>query len=157
MKLENSEPVIALDQVSRKYGTRHALKEVTLEVPRGGVLGLVGANGAGKTTLINHILGLLKAQSGTVRVFGLNPVTNAVQVLGRLGYLSEDRDLPPWITVGELLRYSKAFYPAWDTSYAETLREQFQLNPASRIRTLSKGELAKAGLLVALAHRPELL
>jgi ABC-2 type transport system ATP-binding protein len=117
----------------------------------------VGANGAGKTTLIKHILGLLKAQAGTVRVFGLDPVSNAVTVLSRLGYLSEDRDMPPWITVGELLRYSRAFYPGWDAAYAESLRSQFQLPAASRIRTLSKGELAKAGLLVALAHRPELL
>jgi ABC-2 type transport system ATP-binding protein len=59
--------------------------------------------------------------------------------------------------VGELLRYSRAFYPAWDAAYADALRDQFQLHPGSRIRTLSKGELAKAGLLVALAHRPELL
>ncbi len=157
MKMPDSESMINLQNVSRKYGNRYALKEVTLEVPRGGVLGLVGANGAGKTTLIKHVLGLLKAQSGMVRVFGLDPVKNAVTVLGRLGYLSEDRDLPPWITVGELLRYSRAFYSRWDSAYAEKLREQFQLPPGSRVRTLSKGELAKAGLLVALAHRPELL
>jgi len=117
----------------------------------------VGANGAGKTTLIRHVLGLLKAQSGTVRVFGLDPVKNAVTVLGRLGYLSEDRDLPPWLTVAEVLRYGKAFYPRWDADYAQSLRERFALAPDAVIRTLSKGELAKAGLLMALAHRPELL
>jgi ABC-2 type transport system ATP-binding protein len=150
-------PVIEIKNLSRRYAAKQALEEVSLVVPRGGVLGLVGANGAGKTTLIKHILGLLRAQAGTVSVFGLDPVSQAVAVLGRLGYLSEDRDLPPWITVGELLRYSRAFYPNWDAGYAESLRGQFQLNPKSRIRTLSKGELAKAGLLVALAHRPELL
>src|SRR5512133_552217 len=153
----DANPVLSLSHVSRRYGSKFALNDVSLEVPRGGVLGLVGANGAGKTTLIKHVLGLLKAQAGSVRVFGLDPVSNAVAVLGRLGYLSEDRDLPPWITVGELLRYSRAFYPAWDATYAESLREQFQLPAGSRIRTLSKGELAKAGLLVALAHRPDLL
>jgi len=157
MKTDGNSAVIQLEHLSRRYGTKHALNDVSLEVPCAGVLGLVGANGAGKTTLIKHILGLLKAQSGKVRVFGLDPVTNAVPVLGRLGYLSEDRDLPPWITVGELLRYSKAFYPTWDSAYAEQLRNDFQLPSRSRIRTLSKGELAKAGLLVALAHRPELL
>ena len=152
-----SEPVIVLKQVSRRYGAKVALDAVSLEIPRGGVLGLVGANGAGKTTLIKHLLGLLRAQEGSVRVFGLDPVTHHTEVLGRLGYLSEDRDLPPWITVGELLRYSRAFYPAWDPAYAETLRQRFQLPDTARIRTLSKGELAKTGLLVALAHRPELL
>jgi ABC-2 type transport system ATP-binding protein len=151
------EPMIMLSHVTRRYGAKAALNDVSLEVPRGGVLGLVGVNGAGKTTLIKHLLGLLRAQTGTVRVFGLDPVTHAVAVLSRLGYLSEDRDLPPWITVGELLRYSRAFYPRWDAAYADTLRDQFQLARTSRVRTLSKGELAKAGLLVALAHRPELL
>jgi ABC-2 type transport system ATP-binding protein len=157
MNTNETDSIISIDRVSRRYGSRFALNDVSLEVPRGGVLGLVGANGAGKTTLIKHILGLLKAQSGTMRVFGLDPVSNAVKVLGRIGYLSEDRDLPPWITVGELIRYSRAFYPSWDAAYAENLRQQFQLSAASRIRTLSKGELAKAGLLVALAHRPDLL
>jgi hypothetical protein len=84
-------------------------------------------------------------------------VKSAVTVLGRLGYLSEDRDLPPWMSVAELLRYTRAFYPRWDTNYAEELRCRFQLAPSARVRHLSKGELAKAGLLVALAHRPELL
>ena len=154
---QNQEAVIALNHVSRRYGQKLALDDVSIEVPRGVVLGLVGANGAGKTTLIKHALGLLRAQQGTVRVFGLDPVARPVEVLGRLGYLSEDRDLPPWMTVSELMRYSRAFYAGWDPAYAERLRQQFNLAGNSRIQTLSKGELAKAGLLVALAHRPELL
>lgn len=149
--------VISLEHVSRRYGSKQALDDVSLEVPKGVVLGLVGANGAGKTTLIKHVLGLLRPDQGSVHVFGLNPVSRSVQVLSRLGYLSEDRDMPPWMNVGELLRYSRAFYPRWDAAYAEALRQRFQLSATSRIRTLSKGELAKAGLLVALAHRPELL
>lgn len=152
-----SQPVIELRNVSRRYGTKLALNDVSLSIPRGGVLGIVGANGAGKTTLIRHVLGLLRAQQGTVRVFGLDPVSHSVEVLARLGYLSEDRDLPPWMTLAELLAYTRAFYPGWDAGYAESLRQRFQLSAKSRIRTLSKGELAKAGLLVALAHRPELL
>lgn len=153
----NNQPVILLDSISRHYGSKVALDHVSLRVQSGVVLGLVGANGAGKTTLIKHMLGLLRAQQGQARVFGLDPVTHPVEVLGRLGYLSEDRDLPPWMNVAELMRYNQAFYPRWDASYAEALRQQFQLSPKSLVRTLSKGELAKAGLLVALAHRPELL
>jgi len=153
----SSDLVVQLEGVSRRYGAKAALNEVSLGIPRGAVLGLVGANGAGKTTLIKHVLGLLRAREGTVRVFGLDPVRDTVAVLGRLGYLSEDRDLPAWMSVGELLRYSRGFYPRWDVAYADNLRERFQLPLTSRIRSLSKGELAKAGLLVALAHRPELL
>jgi ABC-2 type transport system ATP-binding protein len=117
----------------------------------------VGENGAGKTTLIKHILGLLRAEAGSVRVFGIDPVSDPVSVLGRIGYLSEQPDLPGWMRVDELMRYTQAFYPKWDAGYAESLREQFGLNPAARIKTLSKGQCAKAGLLAAQAHRPDLL
>jgi len=149
--------VICIQNLSRRFRTKLALDSVSLEVARGQVFGLVGANGAGKTTLIKHVLGLLKAERGVVQVFGLNPVTDPVGVLGRVGFLSEDRDLPAWMRVEELLRYSRAFYPKWDPLYAEQLREQFQLDPRAVVKHLSRGELAKAGLLVALAHRPELL
>jgi ABC-2 type transport system ATP-binding protein len=149
--------IVELHRVSRHFGKKAALDELSLTVPRGGVFGLIGGNGAGKTTLIKHILGLFKAQSGTVRVFGLDPIDNPVGTLGRIGYLSEERDLPDWMRVRELIRYTEAFYPAWDPKYAEELREAFDLDPNAKIKTLSRGQRARAGLLVALAHRPELL
>src|SRR6266540_2017325 len=152
-----TEPVIEIGGLSRHFGARLALDSVSLEVPRGSVFGLVGANGAGKTTLIRHILGLLRAESGSVRVFGRDPVADPVGVLSRIGYLSEENDLPGWMRVDELLRYSRAFYPAWDDAYAEELRRTFALDPTAKIKNLSKGQKARAGLLVALAYRPELL
>jgi ABC-2 type transport system ATP-binding protein len=133
------------------------LEDVSFAVPRGSVFGLVGENGAGKSTLIKHILGLWRAQSGEVRVFGLDPVIEPVSVLGRIGYLSEQPDLPEWMTVGEFIRYTQAFYPGWDPKYAEQLRQQFGLDLDKRIRVLSKGQRAKLGLLGAQAHRPDLL
>ena len=152
-----SESVINVSALTRRFGATTALVSVSLSLPRGAVYGLVGENGAGKTTLIKHILGLLRAQSGSVRVFGLDPVTDPVGVLSRTGYLSEERDLPGWMRVDELIRYSRAFYPAWDDAYAEELREAFALEPSATIKNLSKGEKARVGLLVALAYRPELL
>ncbi len=151
------EPVIQLENLSRRFGQKTALEDVTLLLPRGKVYGLVGANGAGKTTIIRHVLGLLRAQSGTVRVFGLDPVADPVAVLSRIGYLSEENDLPAWMSVGELIRYTRAFYPTWDDGYAEELRRAFGLESSARIRDLSKGQKARAGLIAALAHRPELL
>jgi ABC-2 type transport system ATP-binding protein len=152
-----SEPVIHVSELTRRFGLKDALSSVTLSLPRGAVYGLVGANGAGKTTLIKHLLGLLRAESGSVRVFGLDPVADPVAVLSRIGYLSEENDLPGWMRVDELVRYSRAFYPAWDDVYAEELRRTFALDPAAKIKNLSKGQKARAGLLVALAYRPELL
>ncbi|MGZ3333140.1 MAG: ABC transporter ATP-binding protein [Gemmatimonadaceae bacterium] len=152
-----SDSVIDVSELTRRFGSKTALAAVSLSLPRGAVYGLVGANGAGKTTLIKHILGLLRAERGSVRVFGLDPVADPVGVLSRIGYLSEENDLPAWMRVEELIRYSRAFYPAWDDAYAEELRRAFELDPSAKIRTLSKGQKARAGLLVALAHRPELL
>jgi ABC-2 type transport system ATP-binding protein len=151
------EPVIHVSELTRRFGGKTALDSVSLSLPRGGVYGLVGANGAGKTTLIKHLLGLLQAESGSVRVFGVDPVADPVAVLSRIGYLSEENDLPGWMRVDELVRYSRAFYPGWDDGYAEELRRSFALDPAAKIKTLSKGQKARAGLLIALAYRPELL
>jgi ABC-2 type transport system ATP-binding protein len=153
----SAEAVVGITDLCRRFGAKSVLNNVSLYVPRGSVFGLVGENGAGKTTLIKHILGLLRAEAGNVRVFGLDPVMDPVGVLGRIGYLSEQPDLPGWMRVEELMRYTQAFYPKWDMAYAEKLREQFGLTPGARLRTLSKGQQAKAGLLAAQAHRPELL
>ncbi len=150
-------PIVEIRRVTRQFGNKTALDDLSLTVPRGGVFGLIGGNGAGKTTLIKHILGMLKTQSGSVRVFGLDPVENPIGTLGRIGYLSEDRDLPNWMRVGELMRYTQAFFPNWDERYAEELREAFDLDANARVKNLSRGQRARAGLLVALAHRPELL
>ncbi len=152
-----SESVIRVTELTRRFGAKTALASVSLSLPRGAVYGLVGANGAGKTTLIKHLLGLLRAESGSVRVFGLDPVADPVGVLSRIGYLSEENDLPGWMRVDELIRYSRAFYPAWDEGYAEHLRRSFALDPVAKVRNLSKGEKARVGLLIALAYRPELL
>lgn len=152
-----TESVIDVSELTRRFGAKTALASVTLSIPRGAVYGLVGANGAGKTTLIRHILGLLRADRGSVRVFGLDPIADPVGVLSRIGYLSEENDIPGWMRVDELMRYSRAFYPGWDDAYAQQLRETFALDPAARIKHLSKGQKARVGLLVALAHRPDLL
>lgn len=149
--------LVSVNRLTRRFDDKVALDDITLQVPCGGVFGLIGGNGAGKTTLIRHLLGMLKAQSGSVRVFGLDPVANPVDVLGRIGYLSEDRDLPNWMRVSELIRYTQAFYPAWDSAYAKELLEAFDLDPKASVRSLSRGQRARAGLLIALAHRPELL
>jgi ABC-2 type transport system ATP-binding protein len=154
---EAETPVVEIRNVSRRFGAKLALDDVSLTVPAGSVFGLVGENGAGKTTIIKHVLGLLKAQQGTVRVFGKDPVADPVGVLSRIGYLSEEPDIPGWMRIDELMRYAQAFYPTWDEAYADRLRADFGLQPSLQVKNLSKGQRARAGLVVALAYRPDLL
>jgi ABC-type multidrug transport system ATPase subunit len=151
------ETVVEIDGVTRRFGAVTAMDDVVLSVPRGTVFGLVGVNGAGKTTLLKHVLGLLKARTGRISVFGIDPVADPVGVLSKIGYLSEESDLPGWMRVDELIRYTRGFYPKWDDRYAEELRRSFGLDLSKRIKHLSKGQRARAGLLIALAFRPELL
>ena len=151
------EDIVTVQNLMRRFGERDALANVSLSIPRGIVFGLVGENGAGKTTLIKHLLGLFKAQEGTVRIFGCDPVRWPVEVLSRIGYLSENRDLPDWMRIDELLRYQQAFYPLWDEKFATEMLDQFELAARQPIKSLSRGQRARVGLLVALAHRPDLL
>lgn len=149
--------VVEIEHVSRTFGKTLALDDVTLQVREGCVHGLVGVNGAGKTTLIKHVLGLLRAKIGSVRVFGFDPVRHPVDVLRRIGYLSEERDMPEWMRIHELMRYTQAYHPNWDPEYADELLHTFGLDASKKIKDLSKGMRAQTGLIAAVAHRPDLL
>lgn len=151
------ESIITIRNLSRHFGKTEALKDINFEAGSGKVYGLVGANGAGKTTLIKHILGLLRVQQGRVSVFGMNPVEQPREVLRRIGYLSENRDLPDWMTVRELMRYTSAFHETWDQNFCDELLDNFDLDPDKQINQLSRGMRAQAGLIAAVAHRPALL
>src|SRR4051795_9080167 len=144
-RAESDDNVIEVAGLTRRFGPKVALDDVRLAEPRGGGFGLGGVHGAGKTTLIKHVLGLLRAATGSVRVFGKDPAADPAGVLARVGYLSEEPDLPGWMRVGELLRYTRAFYPNWDPAFAEELRASFALDPSVRVKHLSKGQRARAG------------
>src|SRR5262245_54670341 len=96
---DSPDSVIDVTGLTRRFGPKVALDNVRLSVPRGTVFGLVGVNGAGKTTLIKHVLGLLRAAEGSIRVFGKDPTADPAGVLVRIGYLSEEPELPGWMRV----------------------------------------------------------
>src|SRR5687767_10537457 len=99
--------IVDVNDLSRSFGSKSALDGVSFRASAGQVYGLMGANGAGKTTLLKHLLGLLRAATGSVRVFGLDPVRDPVGGLSRIGYLSEERELPEWMRVDELMAYTR--------------------------------------------------
>lgn len=157
MNQTNDQIVAEVAELSRSFGKMQALTDINLKLERGIVYGLVGANGAGKTTLIKHLLGLLRCQTGWVKVFGHDPVRHPRQALAHIGYLSEERDIPDWMNIGEFCDYVQAFHPSWDNDYAAELLRTFSLNRDKRIGDLSRGMRAQVALIGAVAHKPDLL
>jgi len=133
------------------------LRGLDLEIPAGQVVGLLGKNGAGKTTLLRIAMGMLEAQRGEVRVFGLDPRREPLEVKRRVGYVSEEQILPDFLRTRDLLELHRQLYPRWDEDLARQLSAQFDIDPAKRIKKMSKGQARQVALLCAIAHRPELL
>ena len=150
--------VLEFDSIHRAYRRNaEVLRGVDFSIEAGEVVGLLGKNGAGKTTLIRIAMGMLEAQRGRVRVLGLDPRKEALEVKRRVGYVSEDQILPEFMTVGDVIRLHRGLFPTWDEELEKRLRERFELSPKSKIKTLSKGQARQVALLCAIAHRPELL
>jgi ABC-2 type transport system ATP-binding protein len=149
--------VIALEQLSKRFGKVEAVEDLSLEVPEGCVFGFLGRNGAGKTTTIRMMLGLLPPDSGQCAVLGLDSRKKGVDIRRRVGYVPETHHIYRWMTVGEVAWFCSSFYPTWKKDECARLLKEFELDPAAKVRNLSKGALAKVALTLALAHDPEIL
>jgi len=133
------------------------LHGVSFSIEPGEVVGLLGKNGAGKTTLMRIAMGMIEAQRGDARLFGLDPRQEPLEVKGRVGYVSEEQILPPFLSVGEVISLHRQLFPTWDDALAAQLSERFHLSPRVKIKNLSKGEARQVALLCAVSHRPGLL
>jgi ABC-2 type transport system ATP-binding protein len=133
------------------------LSGVTFAIEEGQVVGLLGRNGAGKTTLINIAMGMIRAQGGSVRVFGLDPQQQPVEIKRRVGFVSEQQILPPHMRVEAVIRFHRELFPTWDADLEKALRQRFDVDPRTRVKSLSRGQARQLALLCAVAHRPELL
>lgn len=152
-----NEIAIKIDQVVKSFGHKQVLQNVSLSIPAGQTLALLGRNGAGKSTTIRILLGLIPADSGAVRLGGLDPAANSIQVLSLVGYLAEDQTMYPWMTPIELCRFLAPFYRTWDMTLAHDYLERFEIPHSTKIGSLSKGQSVKLGLGLALAHRPSIV
>ena len=149
--------VISVNNVSKRFGRRTVLQNVSLKVPSGVVFALLGENGAGKSTLIRSMLGYIKLNSGSISVCGLDPLKKPLAIRRRVGYVSDAPGLYEWMSVAQAGWYVSGFYPeGFLKSYAERIHE-FQLPHDTKIRDLSKGMRAKVALSLAMSFDPELL
>jgi len=150
--------IMEFNNIHRAYTKGNdVLKGVSFSLVPGEVVGLLGKNGAGKTTLIRIAMGILEAQQGEVRLFGLDPRRDPVEVKRRVGYVSEDQILPDFLRVQEVIKLHRGLFPNWDADLERRLVEQFDVPLNAKIKTLSKGQARQVALLCAVAHRPELL
>ena len=152
-----SRPAVVWEGVERRFGRTVALAGLDLAVEPGTVMGLIGRNGAGKTTALRLAHGVLFPDAGRVRVLGLDPVEDGLEVRTRVSLLTEESSLYPWMTVEEILRFGAGLHPHWDRDLADSLARRLDLETSAKISTLSRGTRAKVSLVLAVACRPQLL
>lgn len=141
----------------RQFWRKKAVRKVDLAVPTGSIYAFLGPNGAGKTTTIKMLMNLLPPSGGEAQVLGTPCRKLRARHFQSIGYVSENQDLPEWMTVGRFLRYLKPFYPSWDDSFCADLVERFQLPLDRKLRHLSRGMKVKAALVSSLVYHPRLL
>ncbi|MFG2002972.1 ABC transporter ATP-binding protein [Spirillospora sp. NPDC048911] len=148
---------IELQELSKTYGSRRGLAGLSLQVDEGEVFGYLGPNGAGKSTTIRLLLDLIRPTGGTVRVLGLDPRADAVELHRRIGYLAGDFVVDGRQKVSECLAFLGDLRGGVPQTRIDELAERLQLDTHARIKSLSKGNRQKVGLVQAFMHRPELL
>jgi ABC-2 type transport system ATP-binding protein len=145
-----------LSGVSKKY-RYFTLEDIHLKLPRGQIMGLIGANGAGKSTTIRILMGLVHQDSGEVRALGHRMPAEQVAAKWDIGFASEDMRLYDSMTLDWHMRFIQSIYPNWDASYAQILLKRFGLRAEQKMKGVSHGQRVKAALLLVLARKPQLL
>lgn len=152
-----SDYAIEISNLQKRFGKKQVLNGVDLRVPRGSIYGLLGRNGEGKTTTIKAMLGLLKFDGGQCSVLGLDSARDGVEIRSWVGYMAENQVMYDWMKIREICEWVSAFYPTWDPALSAELLARFDLDNNAKVGALSKGQSSKLALMLALAHRPQVM
>ncbi len=150
-------PVIEIQNLKKTFRKTVAIDGLNLQVPAGSVTAFLGPNGAGKTTTIKCLLNLHSPDAGTITVLGQDSRKLGPAAFQKIAYVSENQELPGWMTVQQFFDYCRPMYPDWDKAFAAKLAKQFDLPPNTKLKSLSRGMKMKASLLSSLAYRPRLV
>ncbi len=148
---------LSAHELSKRYGSVWALRDCSLDLPGGRVVGLVGPNGAGKTTLLHLALGLLEPTAGSIHVLGYAPRDQVREVLMRVGFVAQQRPLYKQFTVEQHLQLGAHLNAHWDDARARERLRRYAIPLDRKVRTLSGGQQAQVALTLALGKRPQLL
>ena len=146
-------PILECKQLTKRYGSLTALDNITLTVPKGKVVGLLGPNGSGKTTLLKLAAGLLAPTKGEIFIDGLKPGKESKAIVS---YLPDRLYFGTWMTVEKCLDYFEDFYQDFDRERAEGMLNQLAINPKAAIKTLSKGTKEKVQLILVMSRKAQL-
>jgi ABC-2 type transport system ATP-binding protein len=149
--------IIEVERLTKRYGTKRGITDVSFDVAEGEVFGFLGPNGAGKTTTIRTLMALLHADTGTARIAGLDCWQDSVQIKGLTGYVPGEPSLDPNLTGGQILEYFAHLRGGVDQRYLEQLIARLELDPSRKFRHYSSGNKRKVVLIQAFMHRPRLL
>lgn len=150
---------IHTERLGKSYGTVEAVKELNLSIRPHSITAFLGLNGAGKSTTIKMLLGMMRPSSGDGTILGqrISDPIESVRTRTKIAYVSENKRLYDYMTVSQMIRFTRAFYPDWRPEEEQKLLRQFKLPVDRKVRSLSKGMRTKLGLLIAFARQPELL
>ncbi len=152
-----AEPMVTVSNVSKRFGAKAALTDVSTRVEAGDVIGILGKNGAGKTTLLEVLLGFSPASAGAVTIFGEDCLSLSMSAKSRIGFVPQQDELLGMLTGRQQLAITAAFHRSWDHSLIQQLLTEWAVPTEQRIQTMSVGERQKLSVLTALGHHPELL
>ena len=153
----DNDVIVKFENVTKDYGKGRGIFDINLEVRRGQTLGYCGTNGAGKTTTLRHMMGFLRPDKGTVRVFGLDPYKNSEEIMKKIGYLPGEIAFPLVENGSQFLEIQAELTGQKDMSKAERIINMMQLDPTANIRRMSKGMKQKTAIVAAFMNSPELI
>lgn len=148
--MENT--IIKLDNVVKRYGKKEALKGISLDIPKGKIVGLLGPNGSGKSTMIKLLNGLLQPDEGSIEIAGMKPSIETKKIVS---YLPERTYLSEWMKMKDLLKFFSDFYEDFDLEKAEEMIEALNINVDEKIKDMSKGTKEKVQLILVMSRNAD--
>lgn len=149
--------MLEIKNLSKKYKEGFEIKDISFKLDKGYIMGFIGPNGSGKTTTIKLIMNLLKKDSGSIKVFGLDHIQHEKEIKDRIGFVYDESHFYEDMTMRQMRSIVEAFYSKWDSEIFNDYMKKFDLNPDLKIKKLSKGMKMKYSLALALSHNAELI
>ncbi|NVJ60129.1 MAG: ABC transporter ATP-binding protein [Gammaproteobacteria bacterium] len=151
------ESIISAKNLRKTFKDQRVLSDVTFNIKKGSVVGILGSNGAGKTTLLRTLVGFYNRDGGEAKIFNDSSPNLSAQTKHKIGFVAQESELLSWMKVKQIIKYTKSFYNVWDDALVSNLLKEWDIDSNKVIQKLSVGQQQKLSIILALAHKPEIL